>query len=111
MLELVAHYRPETPIDFAADQGPAVPAALLGLAPALLLQNLDTRHSAGFAAALSSGSASLAARLSGRRAAGGLGGVLYWAGSRLVRNVRDLARREVRQQSRQLAALSTWLDQ
>lgn len=112
MLELVAHYRPETPIDFAADQGPAVPAALLGLAPALLLQNLDTRHSAGFAAAaLSGGSASLAARLSGRRAAGGLGGVLYWAGSRLVRNVRDLARRDVRQQSRQLAALSTWLDQ
>lgn len=112
MLELVAHYRPETPIDFAADQGPAVPAALLGLAPALLLQNLDTRHSAGFAAAaLSGGSASLAARLSGRRAAGGLGGALYWAGSRLMRNVRDLARRDVRQQSRQLAALSTWLDQ
>lgn len=122
MLELVARYRPETRIDFSADKGPSAPAALLGLAPDLLLQDLDTRHSAGFAAAtLSGGTTSLVARLMGRRAAhhtapagrgtGGLGGALYWAGSRLVRNVRDLARREVRQQSRQLAALSTWLDQ
>ena len=122
MLELVARYRPETRIDFSADKGPSAPAALLGLAPDLLLQDLDTRHSAGFAAAaLSGGPSSLMARLSGRRAAHhsapahrarrGLGAALHWAGSRLVRNVRDLARREVRQQSRQLAALSTWLDQ
>lgn len=122
MLELVARYRPETRIDFSADRGPPVPTALIAIAPDLLLQDLETRHSAGFAAAaLSGGSTSLAARLTGRRAAhhaapahratSGLGGALHWAGSRLARNIRDLARREVRQQSRQLATLSTWLDQ
>lgn len=122
MLELVARYRPETGIDFSADNGPPVPAALIDLALDLLLQDLDTRHSAGFAAAgLKGGAASLSARLMGRRSAphaapanrttGGIGGALHWAGSRLVRNVRDLVRREVRQQSRQLASLSTWLDQ
>lgn len=122
MLELVARYRPETRIDFAADQGVPAPKALLDLAPDLLLQDLDTRHSAGFAAAsLKGGATSLWARLTGRRSAAsvasanrtvhGVVGALHWAGSRLVRNVRDLARREVRQQSRQLATLSSWLDQ
>lgn len=122
MLELVARYRPETRIDFAADQGAPAPKALLDLAPDLLLQDLDTRHSAGFAAAsLKGGASRLWARLLGRRSADnvapanrmadGIGDALHWAGSRLVRNVRDLARLEVRQQSRQLATLSSWLDQ
>lgn len=122
MLELVAHYRPGAPLDFAPDRGPAAPAALLNAAPDLLLQDLDRRASAGFAAAvIKGGSNSLVNRILARRSAtgdsaasrttGGPGGALGWAGSRLLRSLRDLARRDVRQQSQHLAALSTWLDQ
>ena len=39
------------------------------------------------------------------------GGLIGWAGSRAWRNLTELARADVRRQSRQLAALSTWLDQ
>jgi len=122
MLELVTQYRPGAPVDFALDSGAPVPAALLGAAPDLLLQDLDRRVSAGLAAtALKGGRASLTARILARRSARGesiakraiegSGEMLGWAGSRLVRSLRDLARRDVRQQSRHLAALSTWLDQ
>lgn len=122
MLELVAYYRPNTPVDFALDSGAPVPTALLGAAPDLLLQDMDRRVSAGLAAtALKGGRASLTARILARRSAAGknpgirnmdgVGGMLDWAGSRLLRSLRDLARRDVRQQSRHLAALSTWLDQ
>jgi hypothetical protein len=39
------------------------------------------------------------------------GGKLGWAGSRALRTLRDLSHGDVRRQSRQLAALSKWLDQ
>ena len=121
MLELTVRYRPDAAIDFAADPGPPAPAALLAAAPDLLLQDLDTRASAGFAAAtLKGGPAKLAARVMGRRKVEGEaavtretsseGGFLGWAGSRALRSLKDLAQADVRRQSRQLAALSKWLD-
>ena len=122
VLDLVAAYRPAARIDFSADYGPPAPAALLAAAPDLLMQDLTTRQSAAAAAAvLKAGAGGLWRRLRGRRSAAGEqsvirdmaseGGVLGWAGSRLRRSVTDLARADVRRQSRQLAALSTWLDQ
>jgi len=120
MLELVGTYRPQAAVDFAPDAGPAVPAPLLAAAPDLLLQDLDTRASAGLAAAaIKGGPFNLAARLLRRRSAGGetvtaapsgRGGVPGWLGSRLARSLRDLARSDVRQQSRRMAELSQWLD-
>ena len=97
------------------------PPALLALAPDLLLQNLSTRQSAGFGAAvLTGGPAALLRRLTGKRqAAGGgaarrdmacEGGALGWAWSRLRRTAGDLASGNVRRQSRDLAQLSRWLD-
>jgi hypothetical protein len=120
LLELTALYRPGAPIDFSADSGEAAPAVLLAAAPDLLLQELDSRASAGLAAAtLLAGPAKLAERIAGRRAAKGEasavrqasneGGALAWAGSRVLRSLRDLSRADVRDQSRQLAALSKWL--
>ena len=121
VLELVASYRPGTGIDFAADSGPPPPAELIAAAPDLVLQDLDTRRSAGLAAAaIKSGPARLFQRLRGRRGAHGEadvtrsmeheGGMIGWAGSRVWRSLSELARADVRRQSRQLAALSTWLD-
>lgn len=121
LLELTARYRPGAPIDFSADTGNAAPAALLAAAPDLLLQELDSRASAGLAAAtLKAGPAKLAERIAGRRKVKGEagavrqtgteGGALAWAGSRVLRSLRDLSRADVRDQSRQLAALSEWLD-
>ena len=100
---------------------PALAAALLAAAPDLLLQELDSRASAGLAAAtLKAGPAKLAERIAGRRKVKGEagavrqtgteGGSLAWAGSRVLRSLRDLSRADVRDQSRQLAALSEWLD-
>jgi len=120
MLELVATYRPGASIDFAPDHGPAVPARLLAAAPDLLLQDLDTRASAGLAAAaIKRGPSSLTARLLRRRSvegqtitasAPGKGGLLGWFASRAARSLRDLARADVRRQSRRMAELSQWLD-
>jgi len=122
VLDLVAQYRAGAPIDFSADHGPPSPPDLLEAAPDLLLQDLDTRRSAGFAAAaLKAGPGKLLQRLRGRRGAHGEaevtrnmeheGGMLGWAGSRAWRSLTQLARADVRRQSRQLAALSRWLDQ
>lgn len=121
VLELVAQYRAGTAIDFSADPGPSPDPALLAAAPDLLLQDLATRQSAGVAAAaLKQGPARLLARLTGRRitSAGTAqrdmshdGGFLGWAGSRLTRTIRELARRDVRRQSLSLARISQWLDQ
>lgn len=119
VLELVQAWRPGAPIELA---GMAAPAELLAMAPDLLLQELDTRQSAQLAAAtLKAGPARLAQRMLGRRSAAGEapvtrdmrheGGVLGWAASRAWRSVSQLARGDVRRQSRQLAALSKWLDQ
>ena len=121
ILELVGRYRPGVPIDFSADPGPPAPPDVLEAAPDLLLQDLATRASAGLAAkTIKQGPAGLAERITGRRkvageaavtrAATGPGGLLGWAGSRALRSLRDLARADVRRQSRQLAALSQWLD-
>ncbi|MFN3516814.1 MAG: nucleotidyltransferase family protein [Novosphingobium sp.] len=121
VLELVDRYRPGVAIDFSADAGPPAPPELLRAAPDLLLQDLATRASAGLAAkTIKQGPAGLAERITGRRkvvgeaavtrAATGPGGRLGWAGSRALRSLRELARADVRRQSRQLAALSQWLD-
>lgn len=122
VLELVAQYRSGTAIDFRADQGPAPLPALLAAAPDLLLQDLDTRRSAGFVAATKiNGLAALLARLTGKRSSKGgaaavrnmaeEGGFLGWASSRLVRTVAELARADVRRQSRSLSQISKWLNQ
>jgi hypothetical protein len=119
VLELVGHWRPGAAIELAGDPAPP---ELLDMAPDLLLQELDTRQSAQLAAAtLNSGPARLLQRLLGRRSATGEaevtrdmsheGGALGWAASRAWRSASQLARGDVRRQSRQLAALSKWLDQ
>lgn len=121
MLELVMLYRPTPRIDFSTDRGGPAPAELIAAAPDLLLQELDTRATAGLAAeTIRKGPARLARRMTGQRqvageeavsrASAGAGEKLAWAGSRALRTLRDLARPDVRRQSRQLAALSQWLD-
>lgn len=121
LLELVGHYRPNPAINLTGDPGAAAPAELIAVAPDLLLQDLETRASAGLAAAaIKAGPARLAERATGRRRVageapatrqmGGAGGLMRWAGSRAVRSLRELSRADVRRQSRQLAALSQWLD-
>jgi Uncharacterised nucleotidyltransferase len=121
VLALVAWACPDTPIDFAPDSGTPPPAELLAAVPDLLLQELETRASAHLAAAaLKDGGGRLFARARGRRGARGEaavtremgheGGLAGWALSRSWRTLRDLSRRDARRQSRQLAALSTWLD-
>lgn len=119
VLELVQRWRPGTPLELAGDPAPS---ELIEAAPDLLLQELGTRQSAQLAAAtLKAGPAKLLQRLLGRRGATGEaevtrdmsheGGALGWAASRAWRSLSQLARADVRRQSRQLAALSTWLDQ
>jgi hypothetical protein len=119
VLELVQHWRPGAEIELA---GEPAPVDLLDMAPDLLLQELDTRQSAQLAAAtLNSGPAKLLQRMLGRRSAEGEaevtrdmsneGGALGWAASRAWRSASQLARGDVRRQSRQLAALSKWLGQ
>lgn len=121
VLELVAWTYPETRIDFAPDPGEPTPADLLKAAPDLLLQELATRASARLAAAtLKEGASALVARSLGKRGARGEaavtrdmaheGGRAGWALSRSWRTLRDLSSRDTRRQSRQLAALSSWLD-
>jgi len=98
--------------------GLAAPAAMAG---ELMLQDLDTRQSAGVVATLrTAGIRAFAARIFARRSTpdgtavkrdlSEEGGFSGWAGSRLLRTVRDLSRRRVRGQSRRLASLSRWLD-
>ena len=106
------------PIELAGDPAPP---ELLEMAPDLLLQELDTRQSAQLAATLKTGPGKLIQRLLGRRSAAGEaavtrdmrheGGALGWAASRAWRSASQLARSDVRRQSRQLAALSKWLGQ
>ena len=121
VLELVATYRANARIDFSLDPGTPAPSELVAAAPDLLLQDLATRRSAGLAAAaLAAGPMKLLQRMRGRRGAHGEaevtrtmdheGGMLGWAGSRAWRSLTQLARADVRRQSRQLAALSQWLD-
>ena len=121
VLELTGRHMAETAIDFTADQGPPCPAELIEAAPDLLLQDLGTRASARVAAAvIKRGRATLLERA--RRQTDPLnpaetsrpvsepGGWLGWALSRGWRTARELAQADTRRQSRQLAALSAWLD-
>ena len=121
VLQLVDAHRAGVSIDFSPDQGAPAPIEVLNAAPDLLLQELATRRSAGLAAAaLKAGPIKLLQRLRGGRSAHGEaevtrtmaheGGMVGWAGSRAWRSFTELARADVRRQSRQLAALSQWLD-
>ncbi len=121
VLELVARCCPEASIDFGPDCGEPPPAALLEAAPDLLLQELATRASAQLAAAtLNHGRRKLIERALGQRGAEGEaavvrdmahdGGRVGWMLSRSWRTLRDLSQGDTRRQSRQLAALSSWLD-
>lgn len=118
LLTLAAAYHPEASLPI---EGPAPAPAMLDLARQLLLQDLETRHSAGFAAAvLLRGPARLADRLRGINRAEGEAGVqrgttleggrLGWAASRIRRTLGDLASADARRQSHNLARLSRWLD-
>jgi hypothetical protein len=121
VLSLVRAHDPAAPVIVPAGL-PPVPADLDALAADLLLQELETRRSAGvFATLAASGTKSLMMRIFARRHGGGEthtvrrdlgeeGGFAVWAGSRLTRTVRELARRDVRRQSLALARLSRWLD-
>lgn len=122
VLDLVQHYRAPPGLDLAMAPVPASPPELLDMAGELMLQDLTTRHSAGFAASgLARGIKGLWPRIMRRvQSAEGTvhhrdsardGGYLAWAGSRLARTLGDLADPKVRRQSRQLARLSRWLDQ
>lgn len=121
VLDLVQHYRAPPRLDLTQCSVPATPPALLGAAEELLLQDLTTRYSAGVAASgLAQGIKGLWPRITRRisvkqgpvhhRDSDGASGYLAWAGNRLSRTLGDLARPEVRRQSRQLAKLSQWLD-
>lgn len=121
VLDLVQLYRAPPGLDLAQCAVPATPPDLLAAAEELLLQDLATRYSAGVAASgLMQGVRGLWPRITRRiatkdgpvhhRDSQRDGGYLAWAGSRLTRTLGDLARGEVRRQSRQLARLSQWLD-
>lgn len=121
VLDLTRANRANVRIDLAADSGPPPPAAVLDGTVQLLFQEPETCASAGFAATvLKGGWKGLARRFSGARAAEGEapavremaseGGRLGWALSRLGRVAGDLARSDVRRQSRELARLSSWFD-
>lgn len=121
VLELTRQNRAGVEVDFVADTGPPPPRDLLDGAVQLLFQEPDTCASAGFAATVIKGGwRGLARRITGTRAAEGEapvvremdneGGRLGWALSRLGRVAGDLARADVRRQSRELARLSSWFD-
>ncbi len=122
VLDLVQRYRAPPGLDLAMAPVPASPPELLATAEELMLQDLTTRYSAGFAASgLAQGLKGLWPRIVRRVASGDSaahhrdsardGGYLAWAGSRLKRTLGDLTDPKVRRQSRQLAQLSQWLDQ
>lgn len=119
LFALVERYRPETAIDWAGAGAPP-PPELLAAAPDLLLQPLETRQSARFAAAaLARGPGALFRRVKGERGSAGQapvqremvssGGFFGWARSRLARTLGDLAHGETRRQARDLARLGRWL--
>lgn len=120
VLALVERWRDAGSIVLTASAGPDVPAALLDDAADLLLQDLDSRHSAAVLASVRrQGWRGLADRLRGRTQSqdGGVqrdldvhGGYAAWAGSRLRRTLHDLVRPGPRHQGQALARLSQWLD-
>ena len=121
VLELVRAHDPAAPIEVPA--GAAPPPQVIDAAADLLLQNLFTRVSAGVVATMTArGPAAFWRRVTARRSdphettapvardLSGEGGFAHWAMTRLRRTIGQLARPDVRQQSRDLAALSKWLD-
>ena len=120
VLELVRAHDPGVAIDIPA--GAAPPPAVIDAAADLLLQNLFTRVSAGVVATMAArGPAAFWRRVTARRTdshdtsavardLSGEGGFAQWAMTRLRRTLGQLAQPAVRQQSRDLAALSKWLD-
>jgi hypothetical protein len=120
VLELVRAHDPAVAIEVPV--GAAPPPAVIDAAADLLLQNLFTRVSAGVVATMAArGPAAFWRRVTARRTdshdttavardLSGEGGFAQWALTRLRRTVGQLAQSDVRQQSRDLAALSKWLD-
>lgn len=121
LFALVRRYHGEN----AAPAPPAgtapLPDDVLEAAPDLLLQSMDTRHSAHVVAtALAAGPAAFTRRLAGKTAGAPdqghspmrqrEGGFLRWAMSRLRRTLGDALRPGVMAQSRDLGRLSRWLD-
>lgn len=121
MLELVRLWRAPPQLDLSIAPGAPPPSALVESAPDLLLQDLSTRYTAGFAAAvLTGGPRVLLRRFTGRSAAvdagpepernlGREGGFGSWAFSRLRRTLGEVTSRDVRRQAADLARLSRWL--
>lgn len=116
VLDLVGRHRILPSIDWS-NQTPPTPPELLDSAEELLLQDLDTRLSAGVAATGISGlfkrmrrRVSTADGASVSRDSTSEGGYLSWAWSRFSRTASDLVDPAVRRQSRQLGQLSRWLD-
>ncbi|MBW8785064.1 MAG: nucleotidyltransferase family protein [Novosphingobium sp.] len=121
LLALATAYREMPAVDLTDGAGPAPPRAVVEAAPALLLQAMNTRQSAGFIAAVRNhGFAGLWQRLRSRlstregataaRSHATEGGFLAWARSRLARTAADALTRGALRQSRDLAAFSRWLD-
>lgn len=120
VLDLVRRYRGPPGLDLVAAPISVTPPDLLAVAEELLVQDLDTRSSAGVAASgLALGLKGLWPRITRRirtrvgpvrhRDSTAEGGYLAWASARLRRTLGDLANPVVRRQSRQLAQLSRWL--
>ena len=120
VLALVRAHAPGAGVTLPADLAPP-PAGFEQLAADLLLQELGTRQSAGVAATFNAaGPAAFLRRIFARRKRtdthtairdlSAEGGFAAWAGSRLRRPARDLLRSTVRDQARDLARLSRWLD-
>lgn len=117
VLAMVRDHAPDVvPTDLPVECLPPV-----GAVADLLLQDLATRRSAGVWATLRAGGVTpFLMRILARRTDGanapvardlrGEGGFASWAGTRLLRTLRELARSDVRRQSRRLANLSRWLD-
>jgi hypothetical protein len=122
VLALVHQHDPDLPGLGEMISAWAVPDALIDSAADLLLQDLDTRRSAGFFATLRAGlPGTFRRRLLGNRQGDGHGsdiardlkhegGFWGWAVQRTGRTVSQWRDPEVRRQSGQLAAISRWLN-
>jgi hypothetical protein len=119
VVALVRRYRGDKAIPRVDGESAPPPAELIDSAPDLLLQDLETRRSAGVAAtALSGGRRALARRLGegwsnaslpDRETLGPRERLSAWAGPRMRRTLRELGSTSVRRQARCLAQLSGWL--
>ena len=120
MLALVQKYVPDANVPVIPSDA-CVPPGVVEISASLLLQELETRQSAGFAATITAGGwKALALRMLARRKSSGestiarnltgQGGFANWAGSRILRTTSELARANVRHQSLELSRLSRWLD-